>query len=58
MNIGNTVYFNIGNHRRLGRVLTVNTKTILVKMMVGVKSKIKIKRHIIKNEVRHYENMA
>ena len=59
MNIGNTVFFNIGNHRRMGKVKTINTKTVLVKMMVGTKSKVNIKRHIIKNKVRCYnENMA
>ncbi|MHA2039660.1 MAG: hypothetical protein ACW98X_24855 [Promethearchaeota archaeon] len=47
-------FFNISGTRRMGRVLKVNNKTMWVKVMIGAKSYIHIKRHIEKHKVRCY----
>jgi hypothetical protein len=50
------VKFNIGpqGHRRLGHVIRMNNKTVVVKIMKGAKSFKIIKRHIRKHEVWPY----
>jgi len=55
MKVGNKVYFDIGNHRRLGYIIKINKKTVQVKMMLGAKTKVNIKRHIYKHGVVYYD---
>jgi hypothetical protein len=45
-------YVDVNNTRRLGRILKRNGKTIWVKIMTGAKTSFKVKRHIIKHNVR------
>lgn len=45
-------YFDTSKSRRLGKVTKRNTHTVWVKMMIGAKSHVVIKRHINKHNVR------
>ena len=54
MKILDKVYFTISNKRRLGYVLSVNSKTVWVKVMIGASNAIAVKRHIFKHNVKHY----
>ena len=50
------VYCDLSNKRRLGRVIKTNTNTVWVRIMIGAKHNITIKRHIIKHNVRCYDD--
>lgn len=49
-------YFDTGAGRRLGKVVKDNARTIWVKMMIGAKTNVTIKRHIIKHDVIFRDN--
>lgn len=45
------VFVDLNGGRRLGQVTKRNSRTIWVKVMIGAKSSITIKRHIVKHNV-------
>jgi hypothetical protein len=45
-------YFDFSGSRRMGKVVKLNRKTLWVKVMIGAKSHVIIKRHARKHRVR------
>lgn len=54
MKTGDKCFFNIGNHRRMGVIVRINPKSVLVKMMIGARTHKNIKRHIVKHGVTYH----
>jgi len=48
------VFVDLGKTRRLGKIVKVNTYSTWVKVMMGAKTSITIKRHNIKHNVVQY----
>lgn len=46
------MFCDVNGTRRLGKVVRVNTKTAVLKIMVGAKSSFTIKRHKIKHNLK------
>ena len=45
-------YFTISGKRRMGVPVKINCKTMWIKVMIGAKSYIIIKRHLVKNNFK------